>query len=152
MPAPAKPNAGSESIMNATRLLLAIDSFINLLLGVILVVFLEPLAIALGAPVPASAFYPSILGGVLFGIGIALAMEYWKPRERLGGLGLGGAIAINMCGGLVLAAWLIRGAVDVPIRGYVLMWSLAILLVGISAVELIVRVRNWSRRPTTHAR
>ena len=84
--------------MDATRLLLAIDSFVNLLLGALLVVFPESLARLLGVPIPESAFYPSVFGGVLFGIGIALALEYWQPQERLGGLGLGGAIAINMSG------------------------------------------------------
>ncbi len=127
--------------MNPTRILLAIDSLLNLLLGVLLVIFPERLARALGVPVPVSAFYPSILGGVLFGIGMALALEIWKPRERLGGLGLGGAIAINMCGGLVLAAWLFRGTLKVPFRGYALMWSLVFILVAISAAELFVRIR-----------
>ena len=104
--------------MNPTRILLAIDSLLNLLLGVLLVIFPERLARALGVPVPVSAFYPSILGGVLFGIGMALALEFWKPRERLGGLGLGGAIAINMCGGLVLAAWLFRGTLNVQMPAF----------------------------------
>ncbi|MCH7639304.1 MAG: hypothetical protein IH855_07570 [Bacteroidetes bacterium] len=132
--------------MKAARTLLAIDSSVNLLLGALLVFFPKPLALALGIPVPASAFYPSILGGVLFGVGIALALEYWRPHERLGGLGLGGAIAINLCGGLVLAGWLIGGSMNVPIHGYVLMWALAGFLVIISAVELIVRARNEDDR------
>lgn len=132
--------------MNGTQTLLVIDSSINLLLGVLLAVFPEPLARAVGVPVPASAFYPNILGGVLFGIGIALALEFWNPNERLGGLGLGGAIAINMCGGLVLAAWLLLGTLDIPFRGYVIMWSLAIILVALSAAELLVRIRKLQCR------
>lgn len=126
--------------MSASRAVLVIDAFINLLLGVLLIFFPEPLAVVLGVPIPDSAFYPSILGGVLFGIGIALVLEVVKP-EQLGGLGLGGAIAINLCGGLVLAAWLISGALNIPFRGYVLLWSLTVLLVTISIVELFVRLR-----------
>jgi hypothetical protein len=134
--------------MDSARLLLAIDSFINLLLGVLLIVFPESLARTLGIPIPEIAFYPSILGGVLFGIGIALALENWKPSERLGGLGLGGAIAINLSGGIVLAGWLVRGLVDMPVRGYLFLWTIAIVLVGLSAAELLVRARSRSGRPT----
>ncbi len=135
--------------MNATRIVLAIDSLINLLLGVLLAFFPKSLAAELGMPIPVSVFYPSILGGVLFGIGIALALEFWNPHERLGGLGLGGAIAINMCGGIVLAAWLLWGSLDIPLRGHVLLWALAIVLVAISGVELAVRIRHLRRQPTS---
>ncbi len=134
--------------MNATRILLAIDSFINLMLGMLLAFFPKSLAVALGMPDPATAFYPSVLGGVLFGIGMALALEFRNPQECLGGLGLGGAVAINMCGGLVLAAWLLRGGLDVPLRGYILMWGLVLILVAISAVEWAVRIRTLRRQPT----
>ncbi len=125
--------------MTGTQILLAIDSAVNLVLGALLATFPYSVARALGIPIPQSAFYPSILGGVLFGVGIALAWECWRPRERVGGLGLAGAVAINLCGGIVLAAWLIAGRIDVPLRGLVFMWALAILLVSISAVELFVR-------------
>ena len=49
-------------------LLLTIDSLINLLLGVLLVVFPRDLISFLGIPEPSSAFYPSILGAVLWSI------------------------------------------------------------------------------------
>jgi hypothetical protein len=133
--------------MDAAHFLLVVDSLINLVLGLLLALFPESLATALGVPMPTIAFYPSILGGVLFGIGIALALECWKPKERLGGLGLGGAIAINLCGGIVLAAWLLRGSLNVPLRGYILMWALAIVLVAISGAELVVRKRHSCRQP-----
>ena len=76
--------------------LIWIDSFINLGLGALLIVFPRDLVSFLGIPQPASAFYPSILGAVLFGIGIALWMDCGTDRVR--GLGLGGAIVINLCG------------------------------------------------------
>ena len=79
-------------------LLLTIDSLLNLLLGVLLVVFPRDLISFLGIPQPSSAFYPSILGAVLFGIGIALWMERGADGERARGLGLGGAVVINLCG------------------------------------------------------
>jgi hypothetical protein len=58
------------------------------------------------------------------------------------GLGLGGAVAINLCGGIVLFIWLISGALDLPLRGLVFLWALAIVLVGISTVELLTHRRR----------
>jgi hypothetical protein len=50
-------------------------------------------------------------------------------------LGLGGAIAINLCGGLVLAVWLLSNKLSLPLRGQIFLWSLVMLLVGISVLE-----------------
>ena len=127
--------------MDSTRCLLAIDAFVNLILGVLLILFPEPLARSLGVPIPESAFYPSILGGVLFGIGVALALECRRPHERFGGLGLGGAVAVNLSGGIVLAAWLVRGVVNMPMRGHVFLWAIAVLLFVISMAEIYVHAR-----------
>ncbi len=91
----------------------------------------------LGIPDAVSAFYPSVLGAVLFGIGIALLVARFRPA--LGGLGLGGAIAINVSGGLVLAVWLLAGGLALPTRGYVLLWALVLVLVGISIIEALAR-------------
>ena len=64
----------------------------------------SPSALVSAFCVPATfpSFNSNLLGGVLFGIGIALNLE--KNNEAGGGvgLGLGGAIAINLYGGLVL--------------------------------------------------
>ena len=98
-------------------LLLTIDSLINLLLGVLLVMFPRDLICFLGIPEPGSAFFPSILGAVLFGIGIALWMERGADRARARGLGLGGAVVINLCGTLVLSAWLRFGGLSLSRQG-----------------------------------
>ena len=67
--------------------LLTIDATINLLLGVLLIAFSDRLVELLGVPPAAPGFYPNILGGVLFGIGIALVIE---SRSKMGnGVGLG---------------------------------------------------------------
>lgn len=117
--------------------LLTVDGLINLLLGLLLMVFPAPLVAALGLPEAEPAFYANILGGVLFGIGLALMLERFRSNDTTKGLGLGGAISINLCGGFVLAAWLIRGELVLPVHGYVLLWSLVLILVGISVVELV---------------
>ena len=119
--------------MNSKSLLLIIDAIINLVLGLMLLFFPSQLVSALGIPTSASAFYPSILGAVLIGIGIALLIE----RHRGGGLGLLGAITINLCGGIVLGLWLLFGDLQLPLRGSVFLWGLVVVLVGISMFELL---------------
>ncbi len=89
--------------------LLAIDGIINLVLGVMLMVFPSGLIQALGIPGGESAFYANILGGVLFGVGVALVIESFRPPLSVVGLGLGGAVSINLGGGVVLGLWLASG-------------------------------------------
>ena len=122
-------------------LLLTIDSLVNLLLGVLLVVFPRDLISFLGIPAPSSAFYPSLLGAVLFGIGIALWMERGADRARVRGLGLGGAVVINLCGALVLSAWLLFGDLSLSIKAAAVLWGIVAVLTVVSLAE-IVGVRN----------
>jgi uncharacterized membrane protein len=89
---------------------------------------------ALGLPEFEQAFYVSILGAVLIGIAIALLIESRRKRKAFVGLGLGGAIAINLCGGLCLAGWLVFGGFEIPIRGHIILWTLVVVLVGISGL------------------
>jgi hypothetical protein len=115
--------------------LLKADAAINLILGVLLMSFPAKLVKALGIPMADPSFYATILGGVLFGIGLALLLECYRKSNRFIGLGLGGAIAINLCGGLVLAAWLLSNRLSLPLRGHIFLWFLLLLLVGISVLE-----------------
>jgi hypothetical protein len=126
--------------------LLVADATINFLLGLLLLGFSRPLAHLLGVPYTDLKFYPNILGAVLFGIGIALMIEAFRKPKGLVGLGLGGAVAINLSGGAVLWFWLLSGALDLPLRGLVFLWALAIILVGISTVELFIHFR---KRPSS---
>ncbi len=116
-------------------LLLLVDGWINLLLGFVLLFFPAPLADALGLPEVETAFYPSILGAVLVGIGLALLVQKFGGADRAQGLGLRGAIAINLCGGAALALWLLSGELAMPARGYAIFWGLVLVVKGISAVE-----------------
>jgi hypothetical protein len=119
--------------MDSERFLLLIDAIINLLLGVLLIFFPSSMVDALGVPRATSAFYPSILGAILFGIGIALLVQ----RNIGCGLGLFGAISINLCGGIVLGLWLLLGDLELPLRGLVFLWALVVVLVGISMIEIL---------------
>jgi hypothetical protein len=119
--------------------LLTIDGIINLTLGILLILFPASLVDSLGIP-DAPRFFPNILGGVLLGIGIALFLERGIKGWRGSGLGLDGAVAINLCGGLVLAALLLFGDLALPLRGTLFLWTLVVLLVGISSAEIIARI------------
>ena len=129
--------------MTRHRLLL-IDSFINLVLGILLIIFPIGLAHWIGLPIPATRFYVNILGAVFIGIALALAWEARRGsnNHELVGLGVVGAAAINLCGGAMLAVWLITGKLDLTLAGSIFLWLLVILLVGISALELIAHKRK----------
>ena len=126
--------------------LLKIDAAINLILGILLLAFPLKLVQALGIPMADPSFYPSILGGVLFGIGLALLIECYRQSNGFIGLGLGGAIAINLCGGLVLAIWLLSGSLNLPLRGQIFLWSLVLLLVGISLIEGFAQIKMRTKK------
>jgi len=130
--------------------LLTIDAVINLALGLLLALFPRPVAEVLGVPVPASPFYASILGAVLTGIGLALLVERFRARHGVAGLGLAGAICINVCGAGVLAVWLIAGELTMPLRGRVFLWAVAIVILGLSIVEAAAQRGRRSQR-TDHA-
>ena len=127
--------------MNRSTLLKA-DAAINLILGILLMAFPAGLVKALGIPMSEPPFYATILGGVLFGIGLALLVECYRRSNRFVGLGLGGAIAINLCGGFVLTAWLLSDKLTLPLRGHIFLWFLVLLLVGISLLEGLSHLRK----------
>ena len=52
------------------KTLLIVDGIVNLILGILLILFPFGIAQVLGVPQSISNFYPTILGAVLFGIGI----------------------------------------------------------------------------------
>ncbi len=119
------------------KTLLGIDALVNLLLGVALLAFPVRLAVYLGIPNPVSLFYPNLLGGVLFGIGIALGVELFRSPGWPAGLGLPGAIAINICGALTLAYWLLAGRLATTTPGSVFLWSVVIVVFGLAIIETV---------------
>ena len=96
----------------------------------------------IGVPIVESSFYPNILGAVLFGIGIALTIECFRKQGGMVGLGLGGAVAINLSGGIVLTYWLLFGNLAIPLRGQLFLWTLAIILLITSSIELLVHMKK----------
>ncbi len=122
--------------MHMRKELLFLDGVGNVFLGLLLLV--APMAVAawLGLP-DGGAFYASLFGAVLIGIGIALLLEQRSTANAGKGLGLTGALVINLCFGLALAGWLIRGGLQLPLRGSLVLWTLVAILVGLSSLELL---------------
>ncbi len=106
--------------MQQSKTLILIDSIINLLLGLVLLAYSKPVIDLFGLPKTGLNFYPNILGAILFGIGIALFIEYKRKGEFIG-LGLGGAISINLVGGIVLFLWLVFGSLNIPVKGKIIL-------------------------------
>ncbi|MGD9139692.1 MAG: hypothetical protein PVH42_23225 [Desulfobacterales bacterium] len=126
---------------NTFKKLLFIDGIANLFLGGLLLLFTFEIAPMLGVPIPDTYFYPTILGAVLLGIGIALLMDVYGQPRSIRGLGIAGAIAINFCGAGALTLWLIFAPLDLPLRGYIVLWAIAIVVFAIGFVELISK--SW---------
>lgn len=127
--------------MQHTTLIKA-DAAINLILGILLMAFPAELVKVLGIPMADISFYPAILGGVLFGIGLALVVECYRRTNRFIGLGLAGAVLINLCGGFVLAFWLLWGQLNLPVRGLIFLWTLVVLLIGLSLLEGLAHLKK----------
>ena len=118
---------------------LLIDCIVNLILGILLLLFPFGIAEILGVPQPEINFYPTILGGVIFGIGIALLLEAYGEKRQVRGLGLGGAIAINFCGAGILALWLFFMPLNLPLRGTIILWIIAIVVLGLGILETLAK-------------
>lgn len=123
------------------KILLLIDSAVNVILGILLLLFPIGVIDILGLPPTNTNFYASILGAVLFGIGVALFVELIGFSKRIRGLGLGGAIVINIIGSLVLICWLLFGALDIPLKGQILLWIIGGLVFVIGIAELALK--SW---------
>ena len=121
--------------------LLEVDSIVNLLLGIALLGMPEATIAFFGLPATDEVFYVSILGAVLFGIGVALWVER-KNDQLWRGLGLFGALVINLVAGATVCAWLIIDPFAIPARGYVVLWTVAVVVIGIGVVELIELMRR----------
>ena len=125
------------------KVFLIIDGIVNLILGLLLLLFPLGAAEILGVPQAASNFYPTILGGVIFGIGIALLLEVYGHPGGIRGLGLGGAIVINICGAGILTLWLIFKPLNLPVRGLIILWVVAVVVLGIGILEVLAKTWRY---------
>ena len=127
--------------MAKKNLLLVIDGVVNLTLGMILMFFPAQLMTTFALPKVETFFYVNILGAILFGIGIALLLERFVGNQGFTGLGIGGAITINLCGSGLLIYWLLLGNLDLSPSGAIFLWSIAVIVFGIAIAELVTK--SW---------
>jgi len=113
--------------------LLELDGFGNILLGLPLVFYPKGVTRLLVISSGEATFYPIILGAVFIGIGIALLVQRYHPSLK--GLGLTGAMIINLTFGLALMSWLISKGAEMTSFGNLLLWLLVAVLVGLSLIE-----------------
>ena len=125
--------------MTKKNLLLVVDGIVNLVLGIMLIFFPIQLMDAFDLPKVEMFFYINILGAVLFGIGIALLLECFAGKRGVTGLGIGGAIPINICAVGVLIFWLASGRLELSQSGAIFLWSITIIVLGIAVAELITK-------------
>jgi hypothetical protein len=121
------------------KTLLLIDAVVNLLLGLVLLLFPIGVGQALGLPPSNTYFYTTILGAVVFGIGVALIVECGGLDRGARGLGLHGAIAINICGASALAIWLLVKPSEIPLLVRVVLWAVAVVVLMIAVAEIAVK-------------
>jgi len=122
-------------------MLLVIDGTVNVMLGVLLLLFPVGIIDLLGLPPTSTNFYPSILGAVLLGIGAALFLEAAGFARGIRGLSLGGAIVINIIGSFVLICWLIFGSLVIPLRGRIILWTIGVVVFVIGITEVVTK--SW---------
>jgi len=124
------------------RAVLLIDALLDLALGIPLAVHPLGLIRLAGLPPAIQPFYPSLLGAVLIGIGIALLIQ--RSKESAGGLGMAGAASLNLCGAAALAAWLWAGGLETAAWTRAALWALTAVLAALGVVGLAMLA--WSRR------
>ena len=128
----------------AKKHLLVVDGFVNLVLGILLIFFPAQLIPALNLPKVETYFYINILGCVLFGIGVALLLERFNERYHARGLGIGGAIVINLYGAGVLVFWLLFGNLELSLSGAIFLWDIAVVVFGVAMAELLTK--SWKEQ------
>ena len=128
------------------KILLIVDCIVNVLLGILLLSFPMGVVDILGLPKTTTNFYPSILGAVIFGIGLALFFELIGYKKHFRGLGLGGAILINLVGSVVLICWLVFGSLSIPLKGQIILWAVALPVFLIGIVELLLKSWDYENK------
>jgi len=129
-------------MMHLYKTLHTVDCVVNVVLGVLLLMFPFGIIDLLGLPGTNTLFYPTLLGAVILGIGVALFIELAGYSRCVRGLGLGGAIVINVIGSLALLVWLLFGSLNIPARGWIILWCIVIIVLGIGIAELVTK--SWA--------
>jgi hypothetical protein len=117
------------------KILLLIDSIVNIAIGIILLCYPLGTGDYLDLPKSDNNFYPVILGAVIFSIGIALFIERKYYERGIRGLGIEGAITINIIASSALIIFLVFSNLNVSIIGLIILWFIGILVFIIGVAE-----------------
>jgi hypothetical protein len=114
--------------------LLWFETLLKLSSGLLLA--LVPLTVIkiLGLPPAESAFWPRLLGSVLVGLSGATFLEGAMASTR--GLGLAGAIVINLAAAAMIALSSLLGGGATTRRGKLVQWGIVTLLFALSLAEI----------------
>ncbi|MGH1417467.1 MAG: ABC transporter permease [Hyphomicrobiaceae bacterium] len=116
--------------------LLYLDLIFKLASGLLLIA--APLLVCkiFGLPNPTTGFWPRLLGGVLIGHAGGLFLELAVPKANGFGIGLGGALIVNLATAGMIATLLIFKAAGSTRRARFTLWLLTIALVLLSGAQL----------------
>lgn len=114
--------------------LLTIEALLRGAIAALLMLLPKSAIGALGLPRTDHSFWPRLLGAVFAGMAAAAYIEgHFKLQS---GLGLGGAIAINLATAFAILTGLAVGGLDIPRRGRLLLWCCSAVLVVLALFEL----------------
>lgn len=116
--------------------LLWIETLLKLAGGLLLALLPLTVGRLLGLPASTSGFWPRLLGALLIGMAAATYVEAQDRGPR--GLGIAGAILVNLAGAGMLIALLVLGRASTSSLGKALLWTLAATLVVLSLFEIAV--------------
>lgn len=114
--------------------LLWIETLLKLSGGIVLIAMPRLAIKLLGLPFGDNAFWPRLLGGVLIGLAGAFYMEGAVAGSK--GLGLGGAILINLAAAGAVAGHIVLNRSSGASRGRLILWLLVALLFLLSLIEI----------------
>lgn len=123
---------------NIAEQILWFETLLKGSIGFVMLLFPITAAKIAGLPHGNTAFWPRLFGVAMLGMSAAFAFEgYTQLTQNINarGLGLGGAIVINLIAILCLVGTLIFKGVMTK-RGLLLIWSLVLLLILLILLEI----------------
>lgn len=113
---------------------LTVEALLRGAIAALLIVLPKSVIGALGLPRAEQSFWPRLLGAVFAGMAAAAYIEgHFKLQS---GLGLGGAVAINIATAFAILTGLVVGGLDIPRRGRLLLWISSAALIVLALFEL----------------
>ncbi len=114
--------------------LLWIEFLTKLAVGIPLLLMPRVLARVLGLPPAESPFWPRLIGGLLIGLATAALIEV-RFKSSIG-LGLAGAVSMNVAAAATIGSLLIMGQGGPTRRGRFALWLVAAVLMIQALVEI----------------